>query len=101
MSTDHIQSIAQTARAKYPAGRCLTLPRSHTVHETSLKLWKGQWIPAPACHVGTFQDVADTGISVYGPSTCNRTRCREMREARSGLNLPQWPDNFQMELFAA
>ncbi|MEV3855482.1 hypothetical protein AB0J38_14280 [Streptomyces sp. NPDC050095] len=101
MGTDHIQAIAQTARAKYPAGRCVALPNSMTIHETALKRWKGEWVPAPACHVGTFQGIEDSGISVYGPSTCRRTKCREMREARGGLHLPNWPDNVQMELFAA
>ncbi|WP_424216011.1 hypothetical protein ACN20G_28095 (plasmid) [Streptomyces sp. BI20] len=76
-----IESIAATTRAKFD-GYNMRFGDGRAVHAVTLREWRGELLPAPACHVGNFGDI-DHARREWGPVSCGRAGCRE-HDGRTG-----------------
>lgn len=83
-SQQPIRSIAAVARDKFD-GNNMRFGTGGAVHAVELRTWRGELLPAPACHVGSFGDTGDAR-PWWGGVTCGRAGCREHR-GRTGSQV--------------
>lgn len=99
-SQEPIRSIAATTRDRFD-GYNLRIVRRGAVHAVASTVWHGEHLPAPACRVGNYGDLALRATAEWETVNCGRPGCRELigstgRQAWSAAKLAAFDVRFSM-----